>query len=191
MKFWILLLFLIPNITFADSLRPALARAQEEQFNFQDAQALLTLDAALKQFEKDPRHMEDMEKLADVHLLQAFCYKNLGNAPSMKAALQEAARLNPSLEANEMLFPPSLIQQLELEKDHLWEKGAFASLTLESKPNGAMVFVNGAFKGKTPLKLNRYPLGEHYLYFQGEDKTAYRKIRLQSDAEIRVRLKKK
>lgn len=182
------------SVTLAHAKTPliqALEKAQDEQFNFQEKQAVATLTAALNTFDKTSPDLESLSRLADTYLFLAFCEKNLGETEKMNRALNEAARLNPTLEPSDMLFPPSLIALFEAAKDRIWSEGHFATVFLETKPEGARIFVNGAFKGIAPLRLDKYPAGVHYIYAVKETKGAFKKINLKEGALSKIRLKLK
>lgn len=171
------------------SLAEALKKAQDEQFNFQDRKAIKTIKSALSSFKAKTTNLDDITKLADAYLFLAFCYKNLGNQREMNRALDEAARLNPSLKPSKMLFPPSLIALFERAKDRIWTHGKFSQIRVESSIEGTRVYVNSEYKGRTPLRLDRYPVGEHHIFATANGKKAYKKITLKEGNNPTVRLR--
>ncbi len=177
------------NTTPAKTLAAALEIAQEEQFNFNNKRAIEIIHQALDAIDQSSPALVDLQKVADAQLFLAYCYKNEGQTDLMNRALNEAARFNPSLAPNEVLFPPSLIQSFETAKDHIWAQGHFGTLMIESTPTGAEVFINGTFKGKTPLRIDRYPVGIHHLYLQLGGTSAYKKIEIAEGNNSSLRLK--
>ncbi len=159
-------------------LAPALKKAGNLQLNFNYQQAIDVLNQALKDFESNKPSLAELQKLADVHLFLAYLYKNLGNNNLMKQEMETAVRFNPSLTPDELLFPPSLASLVEQAKDHIWSQGHFGKIMIESTPSDADIFINGAYKGKTPLRLDRYPVGEHHFLARWEDHEDYKKITL-------------
>lgn len=96
----------------------------------------------------------------------------------MNRTLDEAARLNPSLVASELLYPPSLISAFERAKDRIWSQGHFSKLEIKTEPPGARVFVNGMYKGNAPLRLEKHPTGWHHINALWGKKSAYKKVTL-------------
>lgn len=172
-------------------LSAALEKAQDEQLNFQEQKAVKTLTAALDSFKGSRPDLEDLAHLPDTYLFLAFCLKNMGETVKMNEALDEAARLNPSLTPSEMLFAPSLIARFEEAKDRIWGQKRFATLLMESNPSGARIFVNGAFKGMAPLRLDRHPDGIHHIYAVLDKKRAYKQVSLKAGEFSKIRLKLK
>lgn len=171
------------------SLENSLKKAQDLQFNFNNKGAIKVLQQALGSFDQKNPTLKDLQKLADAHLFLAYCYKNIGNTSSMNKSLDEAARLNPSLIPDEMLFPPSLARQFERAKDRIWSRGKFSKIMIESSPSGAQIFVNGSYKGKAPLRLDRYPVGAHHVIAKLGKKEDYQKVILKGAPSHKLVLK--
>jgi len=170
-------------------LTQILAKAHEAQLQFQDQEAAHLLEDSLKSLEtKLPNSLESQSLIARVHLLLASCYKNLGQPSKMNGALEQAARLNPNLVADEIHFPPSLINTFEKAKQRVWIKEGFGQVIITSKPTGALAYVNGFFKGKTPFRLDRFPPGKHTLMLQSEEGTAYESFSLHAQDQITLSL---
>lgn len=167
----------------------ALKEAGELQFNFQNKKAIAKLKGALEEFDRSIPSLPDLKKLADVYLFLAFCHKNEGNVLLMNQALDEAARFNPSLVPDEMIFPPSLVLLFEQAKDRIWAQGRFAQVMIDTSPTGADLFVNGAFKGKTPLRLDRYPIGEHHLYVKLNSEQSYQRVQFHENGNVPFKIK--
>lgn len=190
--FLFLLLSFFPLSSQADSsLAGALQQAADLQLNFEYDKAIDLLKESLERFENSDPGLSDLQKLADVHLYLAYLYKNGGNQTAMKKELEEAARFNPSLVPNEMIFPPSLGVLLEEAKDRIWQEANFGEMMIDSQPSGADLFINGAYKGKTPLRLDRYPAGSHHLVVRKDRQSAYKKINLKTGTNERIVLKLK
>src|SRR3990167_6976252 len=90
------LLFSSPAIA-KSPLSKALETAQDQQFNFEETKAVATLRSALSDLNRSSPDLKSLSRLADSYLFLAFCLKNLGETEQMTQALDEAARLNPTL----------------------------------------------------------------------------------------------
>lgn len=147
--------------------------------NSRTKEAIGTVLSAFGNLESKKPALADLQKLADAYLFLALCYKNDANIPPISGALDEAARMNPSLIPSEELFPPSIIAAFEAAKDRIWNRGKFTRIMITSRPVGAEVYINGTYKGTTPLRIDRYPEGKHHIFLKQGQKQAYKKIILQ------------
>lgn len=189
--FFLFLSFFPPEILADSSLAGALQQAADLQLNFEYDKAIDLLKESLERFENSDPGLSDLQKLADVHLYLAYLYKNGGNQTAMKKELEEAARFNPSLVPDEMIFPPSLAVLLEEAKDRIWQEANFGEMMIDSQPTEADLFINGAYKGKTPLRLDRYPAGSHHLVIRKDKQSTYKKINLKTGMNEKIILKLK
>lgn len=168
-------------------LGEALEKAHHLQLNLDEKTAALVVTQALEGMRHQTPSLKDLSLLGDAWLFLALCQKDEGLHEEMNKSLEEAARLNPTLTPKEMLYPPSLLKLFEQAKDRIWKTGVFSQLTIESDPAGSHVFVNGSFKGNTPLRLNRFPAGEHHVLVRDErGREDYRRIRLEGGAPSQV-----
>lgn len=172
-------------------LSSSLAEANDLQFNFKNSEAINLLLAALNRFEANEPSLKDLQKLAEVHLYLAYLYKNQGTTAKMNEELLLAARFNPSLAPDALLFPPSLTTSLEKAKDQVWQEGHFGSMMIHSTPSNLDIFINGAYKGKTPLRLDQFPVGELHLHVKNGDGFFYQKVNLMEGTNPDTTLKEK
>lgn len=170
------------------SLGQAVKQAQEYQLHFQDSQAINLLHEALNRLDNEIPNLQSQSSLINAYLMLASCYKNLGQTSQMNEALNEAARLSPNYIPSELYFSPSLVATFEKKADLLWNQDNFGSLMIDSTPQEALVYVNGTFKGKTPLSLDRHPPGNHHIFLIQGNKTAYQKITLKKGVHSSLKL---
>lgn len=175
------------------SLKNAVETARRHQFNFRDREGARVLEEALAQTRGEVLSPGDAEFLVEAHLLAASCFQNVGNREETNRYLSEAARLNPALEPSELNYPPSLIAAFEKVRRSIFEREKFSQIFIDSRPSGARIFVNGVYKGKSPLRLEQFSAGSHLLYATRDDSGATKKVSLSSGESLNVtlRLKKK
>lgn len=78
-----------------------------------------------------------------------------------KEAFRQLVFYNPAARLDKRYFAPSVIKKVGRAKDEL-KTQPLGGLFIKSKPAiAADVFVNGVYKGTTPLQLDGYPEGEH------------------------------
>ena len=176
-----------------ETLKEAVDSARRHQFNFRDREGARILEEALSRIAKELPTPEDASALVEAHLLAASCHQNVGDRRAMNRYLEEATRLNPALEPSELNYPPSFIAQYEKVRRSFYEKEKPSQILVDSRPSGARIFVNGVYKGKGPLRLERFPPGAHFLYATRDDGEVMKKISLREgeSLEVTLRLKKK
>lgn len=171
------------------TLGQAVKQAQEYQLHFQDNQAINLLSETLTHLDDETPNLQSQSSLVNAYLMLASCYKNLGQNSQMNEALNEAARLSPNYIPSELYFSPSLVATFEKKADLLWNQGNFGSLMIDSIPQEALVYVNGTFKGNTPLSLDKHPSGNHHIFLVQGGKVAYQKITLKKGVDSSVKLR--
>ncbi len=148
-------------------------------FAFKDAIALLENTIETHRQAKDMS--TDAFLLTDAYLMLGNIH--LGNNDPKKAvsAFQEAVRLDPNREITEREYPPKTIRSFTQAREDYLKKAGYGRLEVGSSPSKADVYINGNLKGQTPLKIERYTTGEHFILVkQVGYKPAARKIKLQA-----------
>lgn len=171
------------------SLPEALKQAEELQLNFKYDEAIEVVSKILERVENSKPTLEDLRALADAYLYIAYLHKCNGHQADMLKSLRLAAHYNPSLIPDEMSFPPSLTTDFEKVKDGVWAADHFGEVLIHAATEGAEIFVNGAFKGLSPLKVNRLPSGQHHFVARSNGHEAYSKLQIKEGANPDIVLK--
>ncbi|HJZ87909.1 MAG TPA: PEGA domain-containing protein [Polyangia bacterium] len=81
-----------------------------------------------------------------------------GDEAGARAALRRALVLDPSLDFHPKIFPPQM-RKLVTEARLLHDELGKSALLVESNPPGALVYVDGAARGRAPLCMTDRPAG--------------------------------
>jgi len=101
----------------------------------------------------------DYEELEQIYLLMAFCHFRQNKLYLAESELEEALEINPSITLDVEKYEPDLIEFVENLKAEI-----IGEVSFTSSPSGALVYVNGRYKGTTPLEL-RHISSEIRVYF--------------------------
>lgn len=190
--FFIFLIFISSTALAMGPIQDAVNKANNLQLDFQEKAAIALLTEVTAQYKNNfPTQLSELKALGDAYLLLALLYKNSHSTHEMTMNLVEAVHFNPSLTADDRLVPPSIQEQLEKQKNDLWETGPFGSLAIESLPDNIDLFINGAYKGKTPLRLDHYPTGPVMIIGKLKNQEAHQQVVIQAGVNPKVQIKVK
>ena len=142
-----------------DFLVGPLMRAKEHYLHFQYEEAAAELGSVLSFFEKRPGLMfEQGHLLRNAYATLALIRLAQKDEEAARQTLKQLFRLDPKYSFDEKLFPPSFMNLAHGER----EVGT-AKLRVESHPKVAEVFLNGIYRGVTPLTITALPAGRYAL----------------------------
>lgn len=138
------------------------SKASFEARTYDDAERKLR--ATIKEFGKAAPAMKACGKLCDAVAMYAAVLQARGDLEEAKIAVLDLLALAPTFELDRKKYPQEF---LALRSTVALGRNAQlrGSLELKSKPSGARVYLDGEFKGFTPLKLDTLPIGKHVLKF--------------------------
>lgn len=161
-------------------------RRAYEQLELQSAQA--KFDRALKKFEYGYGYVERTGPLVETLLYLGASWVLVGEADRGLAYFRRAADLPGRKTLDEELFPPNIQQVFEQAAAAAGE-GPRARASLLTVPQGAAVFVDGSYRGGSPLRLGDMRPGVHLVRAL---KDGFRpwggKIRLKANRQRRLKL---
>jgi hypothetical protein len=130
----------------------------------------------------------DDTTIVDAYLLLGLTEIADGNESAAREAFQEALRLDSERRLDPEFFPPKVVKFFEKVRDE--SAPPTGSLRVEADPRGSEVWINGSFRGLTPLALPRFPAGPHTLRIQANHyRPVVKKIDLPTAGEQRVTAK--
>jgi len=161
-------------------------RRAYEQLELQAAQA--KFDRALKKFEYGYGYVERSGPLVETLLYLGASWVLVGEADRGLAYFRRAADLPGRKTLDEELFPPN-IQQVFEQAAASAGAGPRARASLLTVPQGAAVFLDGTYRGGSPLRLSDMRPGVHLVR---AIKDGFRpwggKIRLKANRQRRLKL---
>jgi hypothetical protein len=177
---------ILHRIDPANPLNRYLDQAKElyKTFSFKDAIAVL--ENTISTYRNSESVQDQIFLLTDAYLMLGNVYLGAGNPRKAADVFQEAVRLDPERELTELEYPPKTIRLFQQSRETFLKKAKPIELTVESSPGDAQIYVNGALKGVSPLRIQRFTEGEHFVVVQRE---GYRlqggRIYLEGDSAVK------
>jgi hypothetical protein len=142
--------------------RVNLAKGRTLYENLDLGEAVKRLSAARQSHERhmlfggaQKDHMDALAYLGASHILQ-------GSESAGTEVFRRMVLLNPSASLDTHVFPPKIIERFEAVRKDL-RATPRCVITAEANIPGARVFVDGRFRGATPVRVEEIFCGEHYL----------------------------
>ena len=135
-------------------------RAAYEEFELDKASKVLK--DALVRYQRHAGHLRAYEKLAEVHMLLGAIYSLEGQQKNATASMQNAYVAYPAIEPDPRLYNPTMRELFEWSVQEL-KRNASGSVAVTSTPSYARVYVDGAFRGVTPVVVPKLGSGPHQL----------------------------
>lgn len=159
-----------------------LDQAKEFYNSFNFKEAIVLLENTAQSYRSAKTALSDPFHLTDAYLMLGNVH--LGNNDPRRAqeAFQEAIRLDPEREITELQYPPKTVAFFQKTRADFLKKARSAPFEIQSSPAKAELWLNGDSKGQTPLKVERWTLGEHFLIVRAPGfKTQALKINVKPD----------
>lgn len=156
-----------PNLSGASGdtlgLNRYLDQAKEfyKTFNFKEGIALL--ESTTQGYRSAKSSLTDPFLLTDAYLMLGNIHLGNNDPKRAQEAFHEAVRLDPDREITELQYPPKTVALFQKSRAEFLKKAKSAPLEIQSSPGKAEVILNGDPKGTTPLKLERWTVGEHFV----------------------------
>ncbi len=106
--------------------------------------------------------IRDEKVFVDLHLYAGLALLAKNEPTGAAAAFQRAVALNQKTNLSARKFPPDVVRAFETAKQELLARQA-GEVSFVSRPAGAVVFVDGVRRGRTPLRGLRLFPGSHYI----------------------------
>ena len=152
-------------------------QAQEFYKNVDFKSGIAVLENVIATYRGANPVMSDRFQLVDVYLMLGNLQMGDKKPKEADASFREAVRLDPEREITEEFYPPRVVAQFSQSKAEALKKAKTGRLEIFSSPDKADVYINGVAKGTTPLKLENFTSGEHFVLVEGRgSKPLARKI---------------
>ena len=135
-------------------------RAAYEEFELDKASKVLK--DALVRYQRHAGHLRSYEKLAEVHMLLGAIYSLEGQQKSASLSMQNAYVAYPDIQPDPRLYNPTMRELFQWSIKEL-ERNSTGSAAVTSTPSYARVYVDGVFRGVTPLVVPKLGPGPHQL----------------------------
>lgn len=170
----------LPDLDQAQAL---VVQAKEHYFGFEYDVAEAELNRVVVFFEKEPDLLFDSGLL----LRDAFITRGLVHAAKNGKSqaindFQSALKIDSTYQLSEAHFPPS-IHRLFAETASLQSKQMKGALRVQTSPKVVDVYLNGIYRGVSPLTLTGLDSGEHHLSLKANHYESIRQMILVASNE--------
>ncbi|MBN2361038.1 MAG: PEGA domain-containing protein [Deltaproteobacteria bacterium] len=139
-----------------------LANGQQFYESLDADRAIKELTASCEFFEDGFSEVNDFDKMVIANLYLASVLQQTGQPEAAIKHYRAALFLDPKLAIDPNVFPPDDIDNLErVRRDN--EQGAKGSVEIASAPVSARIYIDGVYRGATPLTISNLPAGDHFL----------------------------
>jgi len=148
--------------------------------------AIENLNNAIDLYRPFMEYFENRDAVIEATKYLAASYVLLGDKARGKDTFYTLLWLQPETALDSDVFPAT-VQDVFNDAKSSNSSQATSSLTVETARKGAMVFLDGDFRGLTPITLSSLPVGEHFLKVKSPGYQEYRsKISLYEDVTKKV-----
>ena len=129
--------------------------------------------------------------LREAYLTLGIILRSMGNVGEAREAFIEVIRLDPECTLDPRAFSPSMVGFFREIKESI-TPDVTGEIVVKSDPEVARVYLDGLFKGVTPVTLINVPEGEHPLEITANNYLPIRRdLRVEGDKKIRIKEKLK
>jgi len=139
-----------------------LAAGRDEYDNLELDAAVDKLGKAKEEFQKAVGQLGAGRGYVDTLLYLGAAYILSGDSDRGGEAFREVAMFDKRISLDPKLFPPSMIEIFSQARDAV-AQGPTGTIQLKSNPPACEVYLNGVYKGITPLPLAKIPEGHHFV----------------------------
>jgi len=152
-------------------------------------EATRLLELAFDTYRRNLLYLSDPTPMARSGLYLALAHLAVGRQAAAREVVQQLVRFELDKELREKEdFPPSLLEVLESIRQEE-EARPTVTLQLESRPQGAVIYLDGAFRGRTPWRSGALFPGTHGLRLEKPGYVPiFRTVELERGAEPMIRL---
>lgn len=140
----------------------ALERGMSAYDAFDLEAALESLAEAVIAYEQALTALEDIEPVIDAYKFQGATYALTGDEKNAVVAFKRAFALDPAVSLDGGAFPDTVITLFEEARKEA-EKTPTGAMTVYATPAAAAVWVDGRFRGASPIVIESLPQGRHYV----------------------------
>lgn len=144
-----------------EKLEQAAAKVAEGKKDLDDLEAQKAVEVFSEAVEllKSADSTRDMKVLLDAWLWKASAHATAGENAPAKKEMEALLAIDPKVEFSSSFFSPDLIKFGEAERKQA--ENAKGELTVRTEPPGARVWVDGQFRGTSPVLVAGLGAGNH------------------------------
>lgn len=151
-----------PRLAALQKARELLGRGKEQYDNLELDAAIEELSKAIEEFKKAAGRLGGGEDYLEALLYLGAAHILSGDNERGTESFRTVAMFDKRKILDPKVFPPSMIEIFDKTKEDV-TSSPVGTVLVKSNPNAAEVYLNGVFKGITPLTLVKIPEGLHFV----------------------------
>ena len=151
-----------PRLTALQKARDRLDKGKEQYDNLELDAAIDELNRAIEEFRKAAGRLGGGEHYLEALLYLGAAHILSGDNERGTEAFRTVAMFDKRKILDPKVFPPSMIEIFDKTKEDV-AASPVGTVLVKSNPTAAEVYLNGVFKGITPLTLVKIPEGSHFV----------------------------
>jgi len=164
---------LLNNNEGIHSLNRYLDQAKEFYKNFNFKEAIRVLENTIETYRHSITAQLENFLLAEAYIMLGNIYLGARQKRKARDSFQKAVRLDPERVITDQKYPPKTVRFYQKVREDFLSDAKLASLEVGTSPSESEIYLNGAYKGITPLVIPRFTPGEHFIYVK---KTGYQSL---------------
>ncbi len=145
------------------SARELLVKAQSAYENLDFDAAIRAYERAIASFEAGAPALASIDELAGAYARLGATRYFAGDPGAAQEDFRHAILLSPKHQPDPAIFPPDLLKLFESQREAIASAPRGLLTVTSSRPPHVMVFVDGRYRGITPLTLEDLPIGPHLI----------------------------
>ena len=151
-----------PRLAALQKARSLLTSGKEQYDNLELDAAIDELNKAIEEFKKAAGRLGGGEEYLEALLYLGAAHILSGDNERGTESFRTVAMFDKRKVLDPKVFPPSMIEIFDKTKEDV-TSSPVGTVLVKSNPTAAEVYLNGVFKGITPLTLVKVPEGMHFI----------------------------
>ncbi len=151
-----------PRLASVEEAHKLLADGKEQYDNLELDAAIEALTQAREELRKSVGRMGAGKEYVEILLFIGASHILSGDSELSAEAFREVAMFDKRKTLDSKMFPPSMIEIFNATKSEV-AASPVGMMQMKSNPSASEVYLNGVYKGITPLTLIKVPEGSHFL----------------------------
>ncbi len=174
------------------TLNRYLEEATQFYIDFAYKEGIGLLENTIEAFYNTQSLQKQAFALRDAHVILGNIYTADDNKRKAVQSLREAIRLDPHYEIDPIVYPPNTVSNFNQAKQEYLKEQKSTKLEIATSPSGAEIYVNGILKGNSPISLDNFSQGTHFILVKKPEYEPFAvKLQVTKDTKEKVDLKKK
>ncbi len=157
------------------SLQAAVDEAKREYFQLHLERSSSLVEKVVAQALSAPLAERDNAALLEAYTVQGIVAMAQNQRALANEAFSKLVYYNPTIKLDQRYFAPSIVKKVRRTREKTAQQQT-GMIQVHSVPAASDVYVNGVFKGTTPLQVSGYAIGEHAVVVKAANYQSSREV---------------